>query len=117
MNRLLASFLGATGVTLGAFGAHALKATLTQRGTLESWKTGVLYQLLHAIALLYVDQANLQNGDLITKLWFVGTVLFSGSIYGLSLGGPRVLGPVTPLGGLCMIAGWVALGLSSGGLK
>ena len=116
----LAGFLGATGVTIGAFGAHYLKPTLVARGTLESFKTGVQYQLIHAVAILALHTAGNNRGKgtgtdtsapaaTAARWWAVGVLLFSGSIYGLSLGGPRILGPVTPLGGMCMIAGWVTL--------
>ena len=115
----LAGFLGATGVTIGAFGAHYLKPTLVARGTLESFKTGVQYQLIHAVAILALHTAGNNRGTgtdasaataaTAARWWAVGVLLFSGSIYGLSLGGPRILGPVTPLGGMCMIAGWVTL--------
>ena len=117
-----AGLLGATGVSLGAFGAHALKATLERRGTLSSWQTAVSYQLLHAVALLQLALSNNNNqggaadgeGDsdrfaMTSRLWFWGVALFSGSIYGLSLGGPKILGPITPIGGLLMISGWASL--------
>jgi uncharacterized membrane protein YgdD (TMEM256/DUF423 family) len=105
---------------MGAFGAHALKKTLLERGTAESWRTAVTYQVFHALALLAfstreVDRKSTVPFDTSAKLFMAGTVLFSGSIYGLSLGGPKLLGPVTPLGGMCLIGGWVALGLGSEG--
>jgi uncharacterized membrane protein YgdD (TMEM256/DUF423 family) len=121
----LAGALGATGVTIGAFGAHYLKQTLVARGTLESFKTGVQYQLIHAVAILALHGAASNKGkgtatsaaaaaaaaaaSSAARWWAVGVLLFSGSIYGLSLGGPRILGPVTPLGGICMIVGWATL--------
>ena len=110
----IAAFFGATGVGLGAIGAHALKKTLVARGTLESWHTATNYQLLHAVALLGLAA----HGDKISptagKLLAVGTTLFSGSIYGLSLGiGPKaILGPTTPIGGMLMIGGWAMVGLT-----
>ena len=111
--RRYAAVLGATGVAAGAFGAHALKDTLIQRGGAENWRTAVLYQLVHAVAVLSLSNSkvNTSNAALSGKLMTVGTVLFSGSIYMLSLGiGPkRFLGPTTPIGGLCMIAGWVSI--------
>ena len=116
--RQCAAMLGATGVAAGAFGAHALKATLTQRNTTDSWRTAVTYQLVHALALLAIstrDGKTTVPYDTAGKLWVAGTVLFSGSIYALSLGaadkGFKLLGPITPLGGLLMIGGWVCLGL------
>lgn len=124
--RQVASLLGASGVTLGAFGAHALKDKLTQRNMLTSWNTAILYQLFHATAVLGisalcaasetgVNDAN-KSATLARagKFMAVGNVLFSGSIYMLCIGvGPKyILGPTTPIGGLCMIGGWVLLGLS-----
>ena len=117
MNR--AALFGSTGVTLGAFGAHLLKTTLEARNSTASWKTAVNYQLLHAVAILALSTASTttttdnkdppKNYSTTINLWTAGIVLFSGSIYGLSLGGPRILGPVTPLGGLLLIGGWLAL--------
>lgn len=117
-----ASFLGATGVSAGAFGAHALKDKLTNKGH-ENWKTAVLYQLVHATALVGIScfhqsatSKNAQKGTVLAaKLMTVGTVLFSGSIYLLSLniGPKKLLGPTTPIGGLCMIAGWIVLGINA----
>lgn len=120
--RSYASVLGLTGVGLGAFGAHALKETLKARGTTDSWRTAVSYQLIHALALLAVstrevDRKSTVPWDTVGNLWFFGTLLFSGSIYGLSLGGPRILGPITPLGGLCMMVGWGALFMGNEGGK
>jgi len=112
-----AGLMGATGVALGAFGAHALHELLLQRGMLVAWETGVRYHLVHAVALLALA-GWARDGSLTValkwaaRLWIVGTVLFAGSLYGLALGGPRLLGPVTPLGGAALIAGWVAVILS-----
>lgn len=116
---ILAALSGATGVALGAFGAHALKARLVANATLSTWETAVQYHLVHALALLVLAvwlRVALPNtagglGSVSTAglLFFVGILLFSGSLYGLALGGPRWLGPVTPLGGLCFIVGWCLL--------
>lgn len=108
---LVASILGAAGVTLGAFGAHGLKTRLTAE-QLASWQTAVQYHLLHTVALLALALFAIWSGRSVrvpASLFSVGVVLFSGSIYCLVLGGPRWLGPVTPLGGSCLIAGWLAL--------
>lgn len=118
--RSYAAMLGFTGVGLGAFGAHALKSTLLARGTTDSWRTAVTYQLVHSLALLAlstreVDRESTVRWDVVGNCWLVGTVLFSGSIYGLSLGGPRFLGPITPVGGLFMMAGWGFLYFGSEG--
>ena len=108
---LLAALLGALGVVLGAFGAHALKARL-EPAQLDVWSTAVEYHLVHAVALLAVALFGAATDRAVTwpaAGFTAGILLFSGSLYGLALGGPRWLGPVTPLGGLCFIAGWLAL--------
>jgi uncharacterized membrane protein YgdD (TMEM256/DUF423 family) len=107
---------GATGVVLGAFGAHALASRLSD-SNLAVWDTAVTYQLTHALALLVVGLLTRAPapGSPSTALniagwgFLVGVVLFSGSLYALALGGPRMLGPVTPIGGVAFITGWVAL--------
>lgn len=105
---------GALGVILGAFGAHALRGRLSETA-IATWQTAVAYQFTHALALLAVGILLRQGGASARALlvagaaFCLGTVLFSGSLYGLALGGPRWLGPVTPLGGAAFIAGWVAL--------
>ncbi len=108
-----AAALGASGVALGAFGAHALKQVLLQRNSTESWKTAVTYQLVHAVSLIALSAlpGDRKQIDIVGKLWVSGTIMFSTSIYALSLGGPKLLGPITPIGGLLMIGGWVSLGL------
>ena len=110
---LFAAIAGSTAVALGAFGAHALKPTLLARGSLETWHTASLYHLVHAVALLGVALATLGGsapGQALARAatcWLAGTVLFSGSLYLLSVGGPRWLGPITPVGGVLLIAGWI----------
>ena len=134
--RIIASILGASGVGLGAFGAHALKQTLALKPTgIENWKTAVYYQLIHSVAILglsalhaqqqqqqnsYKDHQQLTSSSSSSsyqtagQLMGIGSVLFSGSIYLLTLDiGPRkVLGPTTPIGGLLMIAGWIVAGMA-----
>lgn len=107
---------GAVGVGLGAFGAHGLREVLLTRGTANAWETAVRYHLLHAVGLfciaLWLRQKQMVEGRLpswVAGSWIAGTLLFSGSLYGLALGGPRWLGPVTPLGGAAFIAGWILL--------
>jgi uncharacterized membrane protein YgdD (TMEM256/DUF423 family) len=119
-NRLYlpAGLLGVTGVILGALGAHALNPWLQQRQAVGLWQTAVLYHLIHAVALLAL--AGWKNGaarlpPLLAAAaccWMGGVILFSGSLYGLALGAPRILGPVTPAGGLALLAGWVLVLLS-----
>lgn len=113
----IASLLGALSVAGGAFGAHALKGTLSETA-LNSFETGVRYQMYHAIALLIVALLIKQSPEVTTLTiagwcFIAGIVLFSGSLYGLSLAGMKALGPVTPLGGVAFIAGWVCLAITS----
>lgn len=114
---IVASVLGALSVAGGAFGAHALKGQLTE-AALNSFETGVRYQMYHAIALLMIALLAKQNPDVslfTTAGWcfIAGVVLFSGSLYGLSLAGIKALGPVTPLGGVAFIAGWICLAIAA----
>ncbi|HWA08160.1 MAG TPA: DUF423 domain-containing protein [Opitutaceae bacterium] len=107
----IAGLAGATGVGLGAFGAHALKETLLSRGTRDLWETGVTYHLVHAAALLAAAVWNERTPsvarDWAARCWAVGVLFFSGSLYALALGAPvKYLWPVTPLGGLALLAGW-----------
>jgi uncharacterized membrane protein YgdD (TMEM256/DUF423 family) len=115
-----AGVLGATGVVTGAFGAHALRPTLDAAGTRDVWETAVRFQLVHAAALLGVaawlrasPRPEPRPAVWAIRSWITGTVLFSGSLYALALGGPRWVGPVTPLGGLALIAGWVLVGCAA----
>ena len=95
-------------VALGAFGAHALRSTLEGRVTLSTWNTAVLYHFIHAIALLALALYGTGNRGA-WWLLFAGIILFSGSLYLIALTNLRWLGPVTPIGGLCFLAGWVWL--------
>ncbi|MBT5701740.1 MAG: DUF423 domain-containing protein [Gammaproteobacteria bacterium] len=110
---LFAAFAGALGVVLGAFGAHALRGSIEPR-LMETFQTAVQYQLIHALALLLVSLTIGWLGqslsfDISAYAFMAGIILFSGSLYGLVLTDIRWLGPVTPLGGLCLIIGWLAL--------
>jgi uncharacterized membrane protein YgdD (TMEM256/DUF423 family) len=113
---LLAAFFGFTGVGLGAFAAHGLKDRLST-DYLAVFHTGVTYQLIHALALLAVAiLCTLVPGRLMNwagVLFCVGIVLFSGSLYALTLTGIGKLGIITPFGGLAFLAGWVCLGLAA----
>ncbi len=107
---------GAAGVMLGAWGAHGLAAYLGREDT-GSWDTAVLYQLVHALALLGVGMLAHFNPSraLTISGWLImtGVLLFSGSLYGLVLGAPSWLGPVTPFGGVALITGWLVLALAA----
>ncbi len=98
------------GVGLGAFGAHAWKPLLLERPEgVEIWRTAVLYHLVHAVAMLVVAGQGGRANRVAWGLLWAGTVGFSGSLYGLSALGWRALGPVTPLGGVALLAGWGVL--------
>ncbi len=110
-----AALSGASGVALGAFGAHGLASRLAP-SDLSSWETAVLYQLLHALLLLQVGAMIRDRQSRALQFsgfsLLIGIVLFSGSLYVLALGGPRLLGPVTPIGGVAFILGWLAIAVS-----
>jgi uncharacterized membrane protein YgdD (TMEM256/DUF423 family) len=99
-------------VALGAFAAHGLKARLGA-DLLAAFETGVRYQMFHALALLAVAWAYTRwPGALVLAsgwLFVAGTLLFSGSLYALTLSGVRVLGIITPFGGVAFLAGWLCL--------
>jgi len=98
-------------VGLGAFGAHGLRSTLEGRGMLDVWNKAVFYQFVHAIALLVLALYGTINRSACLLL-LAGIFLFSGSLYLLALTNLRWLGPVTPIGGLCFLAGWAWLVLA-----
>jgi uncharacterized membrane protein YgdD (TMEM256/DUF423 family) len=95
-------------VALGAFGAHALKATLETHGMSEVWNKAVLYHFIHAVVLVMLG---LYGGAARGASWLfvVGILLFSGSLYVMSVTNIRWLGAITPVGGLCFLAGWAWL--------
>ena len=113
---LIGALSGAISVAAGAFGAHALRERLEPR-LLEVFETAARYQMYHALALLLVGYAATRwPGALTTSagwLFLAGTVLFSGSLYAMTFTGIRALGAVTPLGGVCFIAGWVCLAVAA----
>lgn len=100
----VAATLGLLAVALGAFGAHILRDRVSAAG-LAVWQTAVLYHLVHAVAALWAAQKNAR----VVWLWTAGVVLFSGSLYALVLTDFKKLGMITPLGGLCFLAGWLVL--------
>jgi uncharacterized membrane protein YgdD (TMEM256/DUF423 family) len=129
MNKLLtaAGCAGLTAVALGAFGAHALHDRLAAGNHLGTWETAVQFQLVHAVAALAAlaaapawPEAGRRRLQQAAACWLGGSVAFSGSLYLLALNDSwRWLGPVTPLGGLALLAGWalVVAGGWKGGAK
>lgn len=116
MNRnfiVIAAISGALAVMLGAFGAHALKAILSA-SQLQTFEVGVRYHFYHTVALLITAMLYKEYaGKLLVwagNLFIAGIILFSGSLYLLSIvDGLKMLGMITPIGGACFIAGWLLL--------
>ena len=104
----LAALAGFLAVALGACGAHGLKAVLEKNATLAVWQTAALYHLVHAVVLLVLAQ-KAAVARLPFALFGAGIVIFSGSLYTLAVTNVKWLGAITPLGGVCFLAGWLAL--------
>lgn len=108
---IFGSLFGFLAIILGAFGAHLLKKKLSTEH-LQSFETGVKYQMYHAIVLLILGfQSKITNLDLAINTIIIGTILFSFSIYGLVISSAKnrkikILGPITPIGGLILLFGW-----------
>ena len=113
---IFGAFFGFTAVVFGAFGAHLLKKKLTTE-QLQSFETGVKYQMYHAIVLLLLGfnlETNNSTNSFMINAFILGTFLFSFSIYGLVISSAnnkklKFLGPITPLGGLILVLGWALL--------
>jgi uncharacterized membrane protein YgdD (TMEM256/DUF423 family) len=105
---------GAAAVALGAFGAHALRGMLDEHA-LATWHTAVDYEFWHALALLAIGVIARDGTTVALRCsvfaFIVGTLLFCASLYALALGAPHWIGAITPLGGVALIAGWIALAL------
>ena len=118
----VAAILAGLAVAAGAFASHALKEKLTERA-LEIFETGAQYQMYHALALLVVglwlSVAQTPQTLLIAagNAFIVGIVIFSGSLYVLSLSGIKWLGAITPLGGAAFLIGWGCLAIAAWGFK
>lgn len=110
----LAAILGALAVAIGAFGAHGLSDILESTGRVATFETAVSYHFYHVFAIfgsaILLDR--FPEKTLLKKsiwLFFIGIVIFSGSLYVLSLTGINILGAITPLGGVAFILGWILL--------
>ncbi len=112
----LGAALAGLAVAAGAFGAHALRAQLST-ADLATFDTAARYQMYHALALVAVGRLDRNGGDRLLTVagwaFLAGIVLFSGSLYGLTLTGVRGLGAITPLGGLSFLAGWGLVALAA----
>lgn len=113
---VIGAVLAFLAVAFGAFAAHSLKAHLSA-DNLDVFETGARYQMYHALALLAVGFAAYRWGGGLTDaagwLFLAGVILFSGSLYVLSMTGIKILGAITPFGGLCFLAGWVCLAIAA----
>ena len=113
---LWAGVFGALGVLCGAFGAHALRSRISPEA-LGWFETGTRYHLIHALALFGTGLAAGHVDDRARRVagacFAGGIVLFAGSLYAMALGGPRLLGAITPLGGAAWIVGWIAISAGS----
>ena len=114
---IIAGILGILSVGIGAFGAHGLESKLTANGRIDTFETGVKYQFYHTLALLLLGilMINLQHTyfNYSAYAFIAGILIFSGSLYVLSLSNIGVLGAITPIGGLAFILGWLFLVLGA----
>lgn len=118
MNKLMqtGAVFGLLGVLIGAFGAHAVRNRITP-DLMQVYETGVHYHFIHALAILAVAALfpRLRPKLAMASGWLfgIGIVIFSGSLYVLAITGVKILGAITPIGGLCFIAGWITLILAA----
>lgn len=113
---ITASIIGAMGVLLGAFGAHGLKPLLVENHKLATFETAVTYHFYHTFALLALgilyDRLNHKRVRICFWLFMTGTIVFSGSLYALSVTNISVLGAITPIGGILLVMGWIYMALA-----
>jgi uncharacterized membrane protein YgdD (TMEM256/DUF423 family) len=105
--------MGFLAVALGAFGAHGLKRILEEHAATATWQTAVFYHFIHAVMLFVLAQRK----PVMTRPWvcfFAGIVIFSGTLYLLAVTNIKWLGAITPIGGVCFLAGWLWLMSSAG---
>lgn len=116
------AILGALSVAAGAFASHALRSQISDR-SLSIFEVGARYQMYHALALLLValliSHTQSPPATLLASGWLfiIGIVIFSGSLYALSLTEIKIIGAITPFGGVAFIAGWVALAIAAFSFK
>ncbi|PRY88058.1 DUF423 domain-containing protein [Mongoliibacter ruber] len=114
----IAALFGALAVGIGAFGAHGLEPILESKGTSDTFETAVKYHFYHTLALLacaFLLELYPSNKKLSAAFWLfaIGIIIFSGTLYTLSLTGVSWLGAITPIGGVAFIAGWVMMMISA----
>jgi len=106
--RKITALLGATGVALGAFGAHGLQNLLLEYGRLDTWETAVFYHIVHTIVLLILVCIKPWR-QMAWLMMATGVLIFSGSLYILCLTNITWLGAITPIGGVLLIIGWLSM--------
>jgi uncharacterized membrane protein YgdD (TMEM256/DUF423 family) len=104
----ISAIVGFLAVALGAFGAHGLHDVLEKNARLGTWETAVLYHLTHAVVMLVIATLRPQR-PAAWSLMLAGIVIFSGTLYTLALTNVKWLGAITPVGGMCLMFGWLAL--------
>ena len=104
----ISAVLGFLAVALGAFGAHGLHDVLEKNARIATWETAVLYHLTHAVVMLVIATLRPLRSAA-CSLMLAGVVIFSGTLYVLALTNMRWLGAITPIGGVCLLAGWLTL--------
>ena len=116
----LGAFLASLGVMLGAFGAHSLPGVVSSEAlpkALDNWRTGASYHLIHSVSLVLLGLLCAHSTSRVLRaagwLFVFGIFVFGGTLYAMALGAPRILGAVTPLGGLSFIVGWLLLGIAA----
>lgn len=111
----LSGVFGFLGVGTGAFGAHGLKSTLTPE-MMTIFETGSRYVLIHAVVLVGVALLHQLNPSVYSRaagwLMVTGMIIFGGTLWALAISGVKILGAITPLGGLCLLAGWICIALA-----
>ena len=114
--RRIAAVLGFCGVAFGAFGAHLFRGILERLSTAQIWQTAVLYHLVHSVVLLVLSGWR-PAPRFAFYLVLTGVLIFSGSLYALALTNIKWLGAMTPVGGICLLAGWLILAMAKRSLK
>ena len=113
LTRRIAAILGFSSVAFGAFGAHLFRGLLERSSTAQIWQTAALYHLVHSVVLLVLSGWR-PVPRFAYHLILAGVLIFSGSLYALALTNIKWLGAITPLGGVCLLAGWLTLALAKG---
>lgn len=123
-NLMIGAVLGFLAVALGAFGAHALSDILEKNGYEDIWETGVHYQMFHAIVIVVIGGlmsnnviGNVKSLRVAATAMLIGVILFAGSLYALALTKITILGAITPIGGVSMLIGWIALFMAAKHVK